>query len=365
MIYFNRVSNDEASVVKVNSGAPVFLDRVSTQYLAEAGLLVELINSGRDVFVHASAVKEWEALVATEPHTKIMIEALDNVRNVLRKGLADKKVKFVPEGKKGEDDDRINIIEMPVIDLFEIGGRVDAVCIDDRFLNSTPFFKDRKGVQVPLLCSLDLINMLVARKKMTEVERLEVIHLMREWTMFAMPVDENELLRLLSARGLDEHKELSEGAELRVIREYLARLHSAEVLCNAPELDYLDKLWQKGQLVIDKLWSDEASEVEIIMVKADWVVDHIIPDIELAMRFAPERESRLEEIAIARLQTALFPPNVPDDRRQAYAKWYEQRIIAPYLPANSHIIQQLIVQTSVWVEAKVKEVVNELEKSGN
>jgi len=361
LAFLSRVSNDEVTEIKLAPGAPVFLDRVSTQYLAEAGLLTELVNTGRKVLVHASAVEEWEALVATEPHTEEMVKSLENIRQILRAGMTDQKVKFIREGKRDEDDGRLSIIEMPVIDLFSEGGCVDAVCIDDRYLNSMPFLEDRKGRKVPLICSLDVIDMLVDREEITDAERREAIHLMREWTLFTLPIEEKELSQLLLARETDEEGKLNEGAELRVIREYLARLHSADVLCSAPDLDYLDGLWRTGQAVINKLWLDETNTVEVIEARADWVVDHIIPDIELATRFAPDRDERLEQIAVARLMSVLFPPNIPIERRKKYAEWLNRKIIATNFPANIDLIKKLVDQTSDWVVMRVKEIVDELE----
>lgn len=361
LIYLGRVGNDEVSEADLSPGIPVFLDQVSTQYLAEAGLLLELINSGREVSVHGSTVDEWDSLVATEPHTAAMVAALENIRKIFRAGMVDGKVKFIREGRS-EEDERFNMVKMPVYDLLEDGGRVDAVCIDDRILNANPFFEDRKSRRVPLICSLDVINMLVDCEEISDVDRRKAIHLMREWTLFALPVDVNELLHLLSSSGLDSGGELSEGAELRVIREYLARLHSADVLCTAQDIEYLDGLWRTGQAVVNKIWADETNEVEVVKVKAGWIVEHIIPDIELAMRFVPDREVRIEQVAIARLLTALYPPDIPTERRQAYADWLDTEVIAHYFPANSGIVKQITEQMSHWILERVKEVVNELEK---
>jgi len=364
LTYLKQVANGETSGVEISSGTPIFLDTVSVQYLANTGLLSELVNTGRQVFVHSSTVEEWKALVDTEPHTVEIVNVLDNIRQVLRTGMTEGKVKFIREGQKDEDDERSSVIEMPVIDLLEDVSYVDALCIDDRFLNSMPFLEDRKGNKAPVCCSLDMVNMLLKRAEITDVEYSDAIHLMREWTLFALPVDEGELFQLLSVMELDESGESSESAELRVIREYLARLHSADVLCTAQDLNYLDGLWRAGQSVVSKLWADETSELEVIEARADWVIEHIIPDIELAMRFVPDREERLEQIAITRLQVALSPPDIPAEHRQVYTKWLDRKFVAPNFPANSHIINIIAEQTSQWVVERAKEVVNELEKSG-
>lgn len=78
--YLEQVSPGEMTGTDLAIGAPVYLDRVSTQYLAEAGILSNLAKSARKVYVHPSAIEEWQALVDTEPHAEAMVKALEDIR---------------------------------------------------------------------------------------------------------------------------------------------------------------------------------------------------------------------------------------------------------------------------------------------
>lgn len=344
--------------------APVCLDRVSAQYLSEAGIMIPLINSGRKVLIHPSAAEEWEALVATERHTAIMMEALESMRRSLRNGISSGKVWFLREGRKDDEGrHRFGLAELPVMDLLEDLRQVDAVCIDERFLNAHPLFTDKKGRSVPLLCSLDIVDLLFERERMGKERFRSAIHTMRQWGFFALPLAEDELFDLLAAREIDDSGGVKESAELRAIRENLARVHSADVLSTDTDLNYLDHLWQVGFEVIRKLWSDESVPQNILEARADWVFDHVIPDCELALRFARDKEDRIEPLAVGRL-IAFLLPGIAYDRRDQYAEWLEKKVVATYVPANSKVITQAVAEIVRLTMVSSKEVANELRKSG-
>ena len=357
--YLKLVSADEMSGATLARAVPVFLDRVSAEYLSKTELLEVLINSDRKVFVHPAAFDEWQALVDTERYSEDMIEALEKIRRVIREKMAEDKVKFLREGKKSSDEEHFGISALSLVDLLEDTSRIDTACIDDRMLNSKPILEDRYGRKVDLLCSLDVIDMLVEREVVSTTERAEAIHKMREWCFSALPLDSNELLEHLLEKRAGETGILMESAKLRVIREYLARLHSSDFLCAASDLEYMDELWRTGQKVIWDLWKDEKSAVDDITARADWVVDHIIPDIELALRFAPGGKERMEDIALARMMTALVPVEISDELRIDYAEWIEKKIIAPYSPACSILIDKVSEKIAAWAMACAKEIANE------
>ncbi len=362
--YLNRVGGEYGGP-PLRAGAAVYLDRVAAESLSEAGLLTALVNSGRAAFVHTSAAEEWEALVATERHTTTMVEALERIRRSLRQGMAADKVRFLREGGRHEAEEyRFGPAELPVIDILEDGGRVDAVCIDDRFLNSGPFLEDNRGRRVPLLCTLDILDLLVARDAMSGDQRRQDLNTMRRWGFFALPLDRDELVPLLKSRGVEGDGELRESAELRIIRESLARLHSAEVLTSEADLEYLDHLWWSGIESIRELWADLGSSIDEIEARADWVLEHVMPDVELALRFVTKRDDRIRQLAVARLVALLLPFRIPLERRDAWTEWLERRVVGSYLPANATLIEGASAEIARWVIRRAKEVVDELRRSG-
>lgn len=215
--YLDRVSHGGVAGASCPPSAPVFLDRVSAQYLSGVDLLEPLANSNRKVFVHAEAIEEWQSLVDVEGQADAMVRALEGIREVVRDGVVNGKVGFLREGRRADDDRRFGVHGQPMIDLFEDVGGVDAVCIDDRLLNAREFIEDRGGGKAPLLCSLDVIDMLVEIKSATDVERSEALHLMREFSFMALPVEDVELLVILSDARADEDGVLVESARVEMI----------------------------------------------------------------------------------------------------------------------------------------------------
>jgi len=362
--YLEQVSPGEMTGNDLALGAPVYLDKVSAQYLSEAGILSNLAMSDRKVYVHPSAIEEWQALVDTEPHAEAMVKALEDIRRILKDAMANGKVRFLREGIREGDEVRFGISELLVRDLMEDVGQIDAACIDDRLLNSQRILEDRNGKKVDLLCTLDVIDMLVVRGAVTKDDREDAIHLMREWCLCMLPVDARELFKLLSERNAVVNGKFSESAQLRVIREYIARLHSSDFLCAPSDLEYMDGLWRTGQMVIRQLWADDKTDTVDIIARADWVVDNIIPDIELALRFAPDGKERMEDIALSRLVSALSPAAITAKRKASYADWLERKIVAPYLPACSDLIDRAAKQIGASTMEYSVEMANEIRKRG-
>ena len=357
--YLDRVSHGAVAGAFPSPGAPVFLDRVSAQYLSEVDLLERLASSNRKLFVHAEAIEEWQSLVDTEGQAEAMVHALEGIREVIRDGVANGKVGFLREGRNDDGDGRFGIHGQPMIDLFEDVGGVHAVCIDDRLLNARELIEDRRGGKAPLLCSLDVIDMLVEIKSATVIERSEAVHLMREFCFMALLVEDAELLGMLSDVRADGHGVLLESAALRVVREYLARLHASDFLCSESDLEYMDELWRTGQRVLRRIWADDKSRLDDVIARADWVIDHVVPDVELALRFAVNGRERMEELAVGRLFASLLPAFVPEGREEDYSLWLENRIVVPHLPACGAVVKRASRQVGVWAMQRSVEIANE------
>ena len=362
--YLDQVCHGGVPGATSAPAAPVFLDRVSAQYLSSVELLERLTNSNRKVFVHSEAIEEWQSLVDTEGHADAMVQAMEDIREAVREGVARDKVGFLREGRKEGRDGQFGIHGQPMIDLFEDIGGVDAVCIDDRLLNAKELIEDRRGGKAPLLCSLDVIDMLVERGAATSVERGEALHRMRECCYLALPFEDDEIVGLMLKATANSNGVLTESAGLRVVREYLARLHASDFLCTESDLHYMDELWRMGQRLVRGIWSDGVSNLTDVVARADWVVDHLIPDAEIALRFAPNGMERVEDVVVGQLFAALLPANVPEERWKDYSEWLERKIIASHLPANMHVVEKASRQFSAWAMQRSMEIANEIGSDG-
>lgn len=342
---------------------PVYLDTLSAQYLSHTDIITAIKKSGRSVVVHQSSVEEWEALANTEPYAETITESLDRIRKSLLAGMENNKVMFLKEGHWDEErESQFGLLEMPLVDILEDVSCADAVCIDDRCFNANPQLVDKRKRNVPLACTLDLLAFMGERDVVSVKKRRAIIHKMRMWGFFALPIGDNELLDLLSDRSIDENGMMRESAELRAIRENLANIHAVDVLTTLGDLDYLDHLWHTGLEVIRKLWTDEVCDIALTQAKADWIVDYVMPDIELALRHAPDRDERLDQLSATRLMVMLLPPHISEERRASWLEWVENKIISEYLPLNSQVVDRASKQIADLIVQNIREGVNELRK---
>ena len=347
----------------VTDGSPLFIDGLAFQYLQQAKLLQPLINSGHAVSIHQNTVDEWQALLATEPQTEEMKAALDDIRLMLREGLMSGKVQFLTQSRRQRG--QLNEIALlPVMDLLEDISPVEAAVVDDRMFADNSLLSDSNGVTVPLLSSLDILDALVARGTMSADAYRDALHTLRARCFFCIPIPSADLLRFLEGASVVEEK-LRETAELRVIREYLARLHSTDVLCTPSDLEYLDALWNCGTFAIAKLWENDAIPVGETIAKADWVATNVIPCVELSMRFALDGPDRMRQVAAAQGGVILLGISSNTERRQAQAKWTGDSCLADYLPANFDVLDEISAQAADALVRRTQEVVIEFERKNS
>jgi len=346
------------SRLNVAISTPLFVDSLALQYLQQAKLLQPLINSGHAISVHQSTVEEWQALLATEPQAEAMKAALNDIRLTLRAGLASGKLQFLTQSRsqRGELNE---IALLPAMDLLEDISPVEAAVVDDRMFADNSSLTDSKGVNVPLLSSLDLLDTLVMRGLMSSSEKRDALHILRERCFFCIPLPPEELhMQITEARV--EDGEVQETTELRGIRENLARLHSTDVLCTQSDFEYQDIIWNTGMYAIAKLWANETMSIAETVARANWIYTNIIPDVELAMRFTVDGASRIRQVAAAQAGANLLGISSKAERQKAQAHWMEQTCLARFSPGNSDVLDEIAAQAADDLIRRTREIAIEL-----
>ncbi|MFC0260261.1 HTH domain-containing protein [Achromobacter marplatensis] len=339
---------------------PLYLNGASVQYLNHAKLLQPLLNSTHEVFIHKSTLEEWHALLETEPMTDELIEAVNGLRKIIRSALISGKVKFLAQNRK--QGDMLNATTMlPLHDLLGDYLNVDAVVLDDRMLGNNIELVDSTGKSVPILSSLDVLDVLIRKGVLSETERREALHQLRAQCFFCIPILPDDVDFYLNQAPIEDGQ-LKETAELRTLRQYLARLNATDVLCTDADLTYHESLWKLAHLLIGRLWTNGSIPTNEATIKSDWIVDHVLPDLALAMRFSPGFELRIEEVAATQLSLFLGVPTADPARRTAYANWVESCRILPLLPANSQVLEFVADQAAQSLARRTLEIANELEK---
>ena len=95
-------------------------------------------------------------------------------------------------------------------------------------------------------------------------------------------------------------------------------------------------------------------------MKSDWIVANVIPDPELAMRFAEDAEARIAQVVASQLGVALVAPSADRARRDAYTRWLEHSRLATFLPANASVLDIASDQAANLLMQRTQEMALEL-----
>jgi hypothetical protein len=239
---------------------------------------------------------------------------------------------------------RLHKVAPALAQLLRDASACDAVCVDDRFLNSKPIFKDAAGHTVPMVCVLDLLQYLEEQCVINTEEKQEAFYKLRQAGYGLVPVHPDELERYLRQATLDQNGQISESAELRIIRQTLMRIRSLDMVELPTEAPFLEKLQLGCVIVIRHLWTDESLPVERAAALSDWVWRHVAPSpLDWARNLSdPLRPSDMPEAFARHLAWLLKPMFLNPVRHKVFRSWVEEEILAPLLPANADLVDRLV-----------------------
>ncbi len=318
--------------------SPIYLDDLAVTYLQQAKILQSVCRSGADVQVHPSISEVQSALVAANREGERLIATIGEIVSALRESIESDKAVFLP--RQDADDEKIGSLSGFLSDT----GTCDIICIDDRYLNRHAVLTDMKGRNVPITCTLDLISYMEDLGVIDTGTRQTILHTLREAGFSLIPVTQDELERFLRAAAFDRNNKLIESVELRVIRQYLMRIRSLDMIQSPLEAPFLTQLRLVCILTIRRLWQDDGVPVDRTLTLTNWVWDNVSPsplDWEYAVRSGEDNlEVRQKYISYL---TPLFSPmgHMNPVRHNAFLQWIEEDVLARLLPANEMLIDDL------------------------
>jgi hypothetical protein len=335
--------------------SPIYIHDLAITYFQQAQFLSSICRIGIDVRVHPSVNEEQSALVAASREGERLNEQLGEIVSVLREAIEGGKAVFLP--RQDIDDEKIGSISHFLSDT----GPCDILCIDDRFMNRHGFLTDKKGRNVPIMCTLDLIGHLEDQGVIDTEARHVVLHRLREAGFGLIPVTLDELGRLLRKANFDSNNNLIENVELRVIRQYLMRIRSLNMVQSPMEEPFLKQLRLTCVLMIRRLWQDDDLPVERIVALTDWVWDKVSPsplDWEHVARLDDDGTA-LRQRHVNYLIPLLSPLGLKDPTRyDAFRQWMERSVIAPLLPANDRLLDDLAERVKLEINLLVTRISN-------
>lgn len=336
--------------------SPIYIDDLAITYLQQAQCLSSICRSGIDVRVHPSMKDEQSALVAASREGERLYEDIRAIRDCLREALADGTALFLPQ----QDVDKEKIESM--FHFFSDTGPCDIVCIDDRCINRHGFLTDKKGRNVPIICALDLISHLENQGIINTEGKHVTFHRLRAAGFGLIPTTLDELEQLLRKANFDPENNLIENVELRVIRQYIMRIRSLIMVQSPLEEPFLTQLRLTSVIVIRRLWQDDNLPVDRVVAITNWVWSNVSPsplEWEHVTRLDHDGTA-LRQKYVNYLIPLLSPLGLKDPAKyDAFRRWIEQNVIAPLLPANDGLVDDLAERTKLEIKSQVKRISDE------
>ena len=324
---------------EILDGATLYLDNLAVTYFQHLGLLDKLRKAGFKVLISQSEISEANALVAYESISGAVKNIIENIRHSLRHRIESGQVKM--GHRKDFDEDRGRLIPGdPLIDIYALVNKCDAVIIDDRFFNQQENIGN-DGLIVPVFSTLDLLDALTSANVVSENECLEYRTRLRRAGYFFIPVSETELDRYIKAATIADEK-LVETTELKAIRESILHVRMRDWLQLPNEAPWLVSIFNIFIRVLKNQWKDKG-DLDKAEICSDWLYRQI--DFRgWVHNFIPEHADDIARVRRAEhIVQFLSPPmNVERYIVEAYWNWLEDRVLLPLNEQFPEVYNQLV-----------------------
>ena len=324
---------------------PIFLDGLALSYFQSAGVLRPLAATGLDIRLHPNVLREMAAIVGEDDTGAGLAASIDSIREELCNAMECGNASFLPRVDEPIEElaagqQRFQSTAF----LFAASSHVDAVCIDDRFVNCHPRFRDPLDRQVPIICIMDILRHLLEVKHIDSVKYWGIAHALRQGGFVFIPLEPKELVHWLKLARFNED-ELTESVELRTIRQTIARSDSLDLANEAEAIALTGYLTTAGREAIVDLWRDANVSPERAAALSDWVWRNLLSTAVFGRRhLAQDAYAQwIREMIASSLACLLLPLEVQSqDRVSAYSEWMERSILEPLRRANVEVIEKAL-----------------------
>ena len=335
--------NPEASLLD----GTIYLDGLALSYLQNAKVLDQFASAGLNLRIHPDVLSHMDELVRAGESGEVLVAKIDRIRHALRSAVESGRASYLPRKVRPEDpvlnrDDQFTATQS----LLAAASDCDALCIDDRFVNSNVRFAVTEEVErtLPMACVLDILRYLAGRGHLSTERLWAARHKLRSGGFVFIPFQADELVHWLKATSV-ESGQLTEGAELRAIRQSTVRSTTMGLTNPAETFALFVEVTQTCVSAIRSLWRDESLTTESAVVLSDWIWRRLDLDVhgghgnvEKERRNAWYRESRLRRIGVV-----LLPPGIESpERRSSYTDWVDASVFQPLRHANPELVEEAL-----------------------
>ena len=324
---------------------PIYVDRLALSYLQDAGLLQPMATAGLNIRIHPDVLEEGNALIETGDVGDALVMKIEKIRHVLRDALDSEKASFLPRtAAQAEEIQNRAMRFQEMASLLAGSSACDALCIDDRSINRHSALTEAPERTVPLICVLDVLRYLVSRGRISIADHWSARHKLRQSGFAFIPPESDELVHWLTAAKMDD-SQLTESAELRILRQTTAQMHSLGFLTPEETLPLSVNLHRVCKATIERVWEDESPAIEQAAALSDWVWHHLMnASIASPKHIARDHHADwMRDLLSLRLGALLLPTAIRSHGRRAhYTRWLERSVFEPLRPANVDLIEKAL-----------------------
>lgn len=311
---------------EVQDGAILYLDDLALTYFLHLGILEKLKPAGFRPIASPRGVSETNALIAYERISGKVNEVIEHLRAAISSQIKTGRIKIGRRRKVDKLQDQ-SISEHPTVGVLTLAGDCDAIISDDRFLNQHRNITDGNA-QAPVFSTLDVLDALAYAGAITREDRSEYRTMLRRAGYFFVPVSYDELSTYLDASPVMDNK-IVETAELKAIRENILRVRMSDWLQLPKEVLWLDMTLKVFIRVLKSLWKADA-DVPSVTARSNWILEQIEVRGWAHSLGSENGDSLVRTGRGTHILMTLIPlTDAPQDIKDAYWKWVEDRILAP------------------------------------
>ena len=324
---------------------PIYADGLSLRYLLDANVLRAIATSGTVLSIHQKTVGEMRAYIEEGDAGQGLIANVERIRHILRAAIDEDTASFLPRvaNQDQELEDR-ELRFQATASLLEGSAAYDALCVDDRYINSHETLVGPNDRSVPIVCVLDVLRYLLSKRLLGHSEYRAARHKLRQGGFSFIALESEELLYWLKQVRLED-TEFQESKELRVLRQTAASADSLE-LSNWQEALALTAASRTAcSRAIVALWEEAERQPAHAAMLCDWVWRSLMATAIPGRQTLTHESYRnlIREIVSLRVGSLLLPmPSRPSERQDQYAQWVEHSVLEPLRPANSERIENAL-----------------------
>ena len=324
---------------------PIFVDRVALFYLQDAKILQPIAALGQlDLRLHPEVVIEMNSLVEEEDVGDELTNKIKSIRFILRNAVETGKASFL--SCRVDDDGQLESHRFwfyGIESLLNNSDQCDAICIDDRCINTYLATAEPGGRSVPIVCVLDVVSHLNSTDSISIHEQWDLRHKLRKGGYCFVPLESDELMHWLLTANLTDGG-LTESEELRILRQTVSHISSFQVANESEVRTLMGKITLTCKQTIVNLWTENGISVSNTRVLSDWVWNFMMPTAFLGREHydLSTYSTTIEERISLRIALLLLAMHIPSqERRSQYTEWIEQSVLRPLRIGNADILKNV------------------------